>query len=384
MSELEKFLDFLESHKTVERKDELIKQAELQFRLTKDGNIYRTETFAARFCYSKNGKFGNTILSLSRLEKYDKIPFLVILVILKQDNKVFLANSTLIKKISHSSKHLSLNNIRGSFNGSDILKNVNGLENCPKNIPDLFATHIGLSWQDNLERLVEATKDIQSKTHKTELTTTEYSILFQSPTRALSFINSPDYSLLKKDLNTRCEEARDAIFIAKNISNINLRGRLIESLITAPPETRIQLCSSLQAGATLPEITTSDDIGDYVLPFSTSTSYTDIKTKILYLNSNPKAYNIDKFLRLMGTDKTVFLFFFIGLDKEGIITQLCSVFHEELLRTSLFQTHWAGRSTRGVVQFSGNAINKLLKRADFRNEINVEEARRYLQTLLER
>lgn len=113
MSELEKFLDFLESHKTVERKDELIKQAELQFRLTRDGNIYRTETFAARFCYSKNGKFGNTILSLSRLEKYDKIPFLVILVILKQDNKVFLANSTLIKKISHSSKHLSLNNIRG-------------------------------------------------------------------------------------------------------------------------------------------------------------------------------------------------------------------------------------------------------------------------------
>lgn len=381
--ELRRFLDFLASNEDMDQKNVLIEKAEKLFNLIRDGNVYRTETFAVRFSYSKNGNFNNTVLSLSKLEKYDALPFLVVLIIANQNNRVFLANSTFLKKISHSSQKLSLNNIRGSFNGSDIYKTINDLENCPNNFAALIAIHLGLSWHDNLERLVEATGTIQSIKSRVELTEFEKTILFESPTRALTFINSTDYFLLKKDLEARCMEARNAIFIAKDIQNINLRGRFIETLVTTDSITRSKLCSMLMKGD-LSAIRTSNEIGDYVRKFSKTTSYTDIKTKILYLGSNPKAYNIDKFLRLMGTDNTVLMFFFIGLDKEKITTQLCSVFHIELLQTSLFQVHWAGRSTRGVVQFSGNTLNNILCSPNFKNEVNIEEAQTYLQRLLER
>ena len=55
------------------------------------------------------------------MEKYDKIPFFVVLVRKSADNMILLANTTFLKKISHSSHELSMTNIKGSFNGSDIM-----------------------------------------------------------------------------------------------------------------------------------------------------------------------------------------------------------------------------------------------------------------------
>lgn len=49
------------------------------FHLTLDRKVYHNEYFAVRFSYSKSDSdtFSNTVLSLSALEKYDKIPFLL-------------------------------------------------------------------------------------------------------------------------------------------------------------------------------------------------------------------------------------------------------------------------------------------------------------------
>lgn len=49
-----------------------------EFKLVKDRKVYHNNYFAVRFSYSKSNSksFSNTILSLSALEKYDKIPFL--------------------------------------------------------------------------------------------------------------------------------------------------------------------------------------------------------------------------------------------------------------------------------------------------------------------
>ena len=135
----------------------------------------------------------------------------------------------------------------------------------------------------------------------------------------------------------------------------------------------------------LPTYDTKNDLGDYKRSFDNSDSYTDIKTKILYLDSNPKAYNIDKFLKCMGEDRTVFMFFFVGIDDKGIVnTILTSVFHNKLQNTTLLQHHWAGRGTRGVAQFNGKTINELLQEESFVNKIDEEESKQFLKILLDR
>ena len=51
-----------------------------KYHFVKDRTIYHNQYFAVRFSYSKSSSdsFSNTILSLSALEKYDKIPFFVV------------------------------------------------------------------------------------------------------------------------------------------------------------------------------------------------------------------------------------------------------------------------------------------------------------------
>lgn len=135
----------------------------------------------------------------------------------------------------------------------------------------------------------------------------------------------------------------------------------------------------------LPEIDTHDDLGDYVRVFDDGTTYTDIKTKVIYLNSAPKAYNIDKFLEKMSVPDSSFFFFFIGIDERGVFnTALCSVYHSTLIDASIFQHHWAGRATRGVVQFRGRALNDILQQKSFKNNIDQNKAETYLRCLLAR
>ena len=111
----------------------------------------------------------NTVLALSKLQKYDKKPFFVCIVT-PDTNYILLANTTFLKKISHSSKELRVDNIRGSFNGTDIMTQVNGLENAPSHFEELFAFHNETSFQENLERLVEATNGIVGREQKFEIT----------------------------------------------------------------------------------------------------------------------------------------------------------------------------------------------------------------------
>ena len=63
-------------------------------------------------------------------------------------------------KISHSSQELRENNIRGSFNGSDIVREFEGIGNVTENISRLFDIHAEVGFEGNLPRLVEATNNI--------------------------------------------------------------------------------------------------------------------------------------------------------------------------------------------------------------------------------
>lgn len=383
------FVRLIEDYKHINTKEDLISIVSNNFAMVKDGRaVYHTDFFAVVFCYSKNNSFPNVVLSLSKLEKYDHIPCFVVLVKKDFDNTIYLINTTFLEKISHSSQDLRIDNIRGSFLGSNIrtyIKEINK-HNRPKDFDELFSYHQGFTWQENIERLVESTNNIQPTKVKEVLNEEELDNLFNAPNRAINFIESEDYNVLLQDLRKRCNEVKDAILVAAHIDNVNIRGRLIEVLITSNQEERNKLLRNLSdIEHLLPTYDTKNDLGDYKRTFDNSDSYTDIKTKILYLDSNPKAYNIDKFLKCMGKDKTVFMFFFVGIDKTGIVnTILASVFHNKIQNTTLLQHHWAGRGTRGVAQFNGKTINELLNEESFVNRINEDESKHFLKTLLDR
>lgn len=383
------FVRLVENNKEINTKEEMIDVVCQNFTMVKDGRaVYHTDFFAVVFCYSKNNSFSNVVLSLSKLEKYDHIPCFVVLVKKDLDNVIYMINTTFLDKISHSSNDLRIDNIRGSLLGSNIRKEIVEIakRNQPADFDDLFSYHQGFTWQENIERLVESTNNIKPNKEKAVLDDNEKKNLLEAPSRAICFVNSEDYNTLLDDLRNRCEEVKEAILVASHIDNVNIRGRLIEVLITSNPDERNKLLRNLgEIEHLLPTYDTKNDLGDYVRTFEKSDSYTDIKTKVLYLDSNPKAYNVDKFLKCMGKDKSVFMFFFVGIDETGIVnTVLASVFHNKLQKTTLLQHHWAGKGTRGAAQFNGKTINELLREDPFINQINEKDSQRFLLGLLER
>ncbi|MBS3120741.1 hypothetical protein J4420_03420 [Candidatus Woesearchaeota archaeon] len=376
-------IDFIKSNDGVGNKAVLIESVQEQFRLTKDRSVFYTENLAIRFSSSHSTSFSNTVLSLSNLQKYDELPFLVCLVT-PQKNFVYLANSTFLLKISHSSQELREDNIRGSFNGSDISKEFNGITNTPEHFEDLFAIHEEIGFSGNLARLVEATTGISPSGKKFELTPENENLIKLAPQRALDFINSSDYDELKSDLDKKVEKYKNEILIAGFIENINIRGRVIEYLIAGEDdELRDNLVKELHnSDKKISRFGTKNTLGDYTKIFENYHTATDVKTKIMILKSNPKAYNIDKMLAFLAKEKSVFMFYFIGLEPNKIIAQtLISIFQKDLLNSTILLKHWAGRNSRGVAQFQGEIIHNLILSAN--NDIDVETSQKFLKKLVD-
>lgn len=113
-------------------------------------------------------------------------------------------------------------------------------------------------------------------------------------------MSSQEYDVLNDDLNRRVSAVESEIAIAAFIDNVNLRGRIIEYLITAEDDLKDTLIRCLRANCPLPEIYTADELGDYEREFENYLTETDIKTKVLFLSSQPKGYNLDKLLAFLS------------------------------------------------------------------------------------
>ncbi len=341
-----------------------------EFELTKDRSVFFCDWFAIRFCKAASKNFGNTVLSLSALHKYDNIPFIVCLVTPTR-NYLMLANSTFLRKISHSSQELRQNNIKGSFNGSDIMREFEGVENIPNNFEYLYNTHENYTFEENLNRLVEATNNIAPTGKKFMPNSEQVECIRESVGRAISFLRSNEYKLLNEDLNARVRAVESEIAIAAFIDNVNLRGRIIEYLITAEDDLKTTLMNCLHEKQPLPQIFTADELGDYEREFESYRTATDIKTKILFLSSNPKGYNIDKLLSFLSENKSVYLVYIVAIDKDRKIqTRLCSMFNHQLLSGTRIIKHWAGRNSRGVTQYEGKSLEAIIEDFDFEIDYN--------------
>lgn len=385
-AQLTDFIEYFKTKMPKNDKDKARKETINHFRMTKDRKIYYTDCFAVRFCYSKKGTFSNTVLALSQLQKFDSIPFLVVLIRKGEDSSLYLANSSMLKKISHSSKELRRDNIKGSFNGSDIIKQYNDIPNDADHVEELFTIHQGFTWEENVERLVEATSGIKPNKQKFNPDERQLQYINSSVERAKQFVNSDEYRSLKEDLDKRVERNLQSILDASHIGNVNIRGRLIEYLITTENNAIMEDQQNIESE--LSDFDTKNGLGDYTLMSPKNKIYTDIKSKLMYLNSNPKAYNVDKFLECMSEENSVFLFYFIGINEEGHYkSELCSVYDKKLIEATVLQHHWAGRATRGVAQFKGDALSKILNDESTdgcRREISSDICKTFLDNLLKR
>jgi hypothetical protein len=361
-------------------KEELAQKVQEHFSLTKDGSVYYGDSFAIRFCSAKKTPFGNTVLALSRLQKYDTRPFLVCIVT-PEKNVLHLANTTFLKKISHSSHRLRCDNIRGCFNGSDIFYDYNEMSNHPNAFEELFAIHENFSFEENLERLVEATNQIIPRGSKFIPTGAEIDNIYRSVERSISFVSSPAYQQLNEDLYERVRAVESEIAIASCIDNVNLRGRVIEYLITETTDLKQTLMDSLRNNAPLPDFFTSDDLGDYERIFPNYHTKTDIKTKILFLSSNPKGFNIDKLLSFLAHPNTVYLIYILTIDSDRSMRScLCPVYDQTLLANTRILYHWAGRNSRGVTQYNGEGLKEIVLSND--HKIDPVTAQEFLMQCL--
>lgn len=350
--------------------------------LTKDGSVYYCADFAVRFSSSAGPNFSNTVLSLSRLRKYDERPFIVCLVTPSQ-NFCFIANTTFLRKISHSSQNLRENNIRGSFNGSDIVKEFEGITNSTENIARLYEIHAEIGFEGNLVRLVEATNNISPSGMKFPVGDREWRNIHDAPSRATRFVASRDAHVLKTELDNKVQKFKNEILLAALIENVNVRGRVIEYLIAGADESlRQRLIVALMSDTHgLPQFKTDNTLGDYRRSFDDFDTQTDVKTKIMILNSNPKAYNLDKMLEFLAENRSVFMFYFVGIDPgKTVDTALISMFQKDLLGATILLKHWAGRNSRGVSQFEGRVINGLIEKPD--SSIDESKAREFLDRVV--
>jgi len=379
---LQKLVALIKANDGINDKARLARIVFDEFGLTKDRSVYYCADFAIRFSSSASRNFANTVLALSNLRKYDHRPFIVCLVT-PTENHCLLANTTLLTKISHSSQQLRENNIRGSFNGSDIAREFEGITNSPENIGRLFDIHAGIGFEGNLARLVEATNNISPTGTKFVVTESAATTILAAPQRAARFVESEDCAVLKAELDAQVKKFRCEILLAALIENVNVRGRVIEYLIAGEDQAlRQDLVAALKAGDKgIPKFKTDNTLGDYTRIFPAYDTETDVKTKIMILSSNPKAYNLDKMLAFLANSRSVFMFYFVGVDPGRIVnTVLVTMFQQKLLRATILLKHWSGRNSRGVTQFEGTAINDLIAKPEF--AINTDEARHFLQRVI--
>ncbi len=334
-----------------------------QFGLTQKRSLYVGPALAVRFSQvnKPDGPFSNVVLSLRALLKVDDRPVLVC-VVQPGRTRLLLANTTMLRKISHSSKSLRVDNVRGSFLGSDIAPSVAGLDNTPANFEALFAHHLLLDPDEQLERLVVATQGITPTKQRLRLTPAMEGLLMQAPARAAALADERELQQLTDAAQRQATTFADALGRAAEHDNVNLRGQLIEVLVLGTEAEARAAALALASGRTptLPPL--GHGLGDAARQVGGHLLLIDLKSKRLDMPSNPKGYNVDKALAHLATADGALGLLLVGL-RPGAppIVRFASIFEPRLLATARVVDHWAGRGGRGVTLLSGEALRAVIE-----------------------
>ena len=335
-NKISKLIKYINANNGISNKDKLQDAVSIKFNLEKNKKIYCCDSFSIRFCENKKPKsaFTGTVIALSQLLMYDDLPFIVCLVT-PEENQLFLANTTFVDKLSMSKSEISVDNITGSFNGTNILREINGVQNAPKNFRKLFSMHKKVDKKENIKRIVDNTNNIVGVKKKFVYNAEEGKIIRASVDRAIKFLSSKYYLALRKELSNKASQYKKEIALAAMKDNTKNRGILIEYLIASDDNNqKKEIINKLKNGEALPVIPTKDGIGDFEKIFDEFITSTDIKSKLLFKKSAPKGTNIDELLKFLAIRNSVFMIFIVSVDEKGNInTELCSIFDENLLKS---------------------------------------------------
>jgi hypothetical protein len=261
-----------------------------------------------------------------------------VICIVRRDRLDFrLANATFLKKVSQTSHNLRVDNIKGSFLGNNIMNEYEGIPNQPDHFDELMAVHAEFTWEENVERLVEATNAIVARSTRFVANGDDLSIILDAPIRAAAALELFRVAEIEGELTAIVQQRQDELLAAATLDNVNIRGNTIEQIITGTVN--------------------AHRLDDLVFPLPNGGRLiVDIKTKLLDRASAPKAYNLDKMLSLLSEPGTVFAFFFLGLNpSQGLLqSRLVSIFDPVIINATRVQTHWPGRASRGVTQLGGD------------------------------
>lgn len=343
-------------------KEEFVQALAERFHLKKEGKAWYAKDFAVSFAYSKGKGFSGTVVSLAKILMFDDRPFLVCL-LRPAGVETFLANASLIKKVSHSSQHLALTNIRGSINGSDISREVDGLRNEPANFRSLYDNHVNVGWEDNLERIVAATNDISPTGKRFEAPDGSVRALWRAAQRSQEAEKCGRISEVEEILRRRLKKRTGVILRAAQCGTPKLRGDALEYLITGE-----RVVHSL---------------GDAVFEERGKVRVVvDVKTKVLGLSAQPRLYNVDKALKELAQTESVFCLFLVGIDRgtKRVEGRLVDILDSQLIAMTTVQFHWAGRNSRGATQLTGDT-SKFFE-SGFTGRVDVRIAREFLERLL--
>lgn len=341
-------------------KELLMKKFQEKFNFSVDRKVFYNKEICIRFSSAKTG-YSNTFLGLQKLITYNNIPILACII---RENycEFMLANLTFIKCVSHSSKNLTLDNIRGSVNLSNIAKCFNGFENSPHNFNQLYKWHESKEKSDNISRIISANLNIEPTKEKILFSKAQTDNIKNAIGFYKEFEKSTDFKTIKSHLESRIEAKKSEIFKAAKIDNVNTRGNAIEQLITLGGNRH--------------------DLGDFYRKIGDIEVVIDIKSKLLKLSSAPKGYNIDKLLEALACGKFYFGYFFVGIDTDSMSIKpvLLSFLDSNLIDNTAVQHHWAGRNTRGVTQISG-ALDQFFQ-FGYSSTIDAEKALDFINRLL--
>lgn len=339
----------------------LVEKVVTELKLTKERKLYCHKKYSLRFSSAKSG-YSNTFLGFQKILDHDDKPLVACIVRLDK-LEFLLANSSLINCISHSSKNLTIDNIKGSANLSNIIKELSDLTNAPNNFQELFKVHKEVPQVDNIERIVEATQNIKGHIEKISLNDEQLKNIYASPGFIKEIEKDEEFLEIKNELMAKVAELKNEIINKSKTDNVNLRGNEIEQLIT--------------------EGENGHDLGDiYEIINEENKIIIDVKSKLLNDSSAPKAYNVDKLLYELGNGKTYFGYLFIGVDNKTseVKSNLVSFLDKSLLENTKIQHHWSGQNSRGTAQLNDKI--KTVFDENFKSEIDLEKSKAFLQRLV--
>jgi hypothetical protein len=360
-----KLIEFVQSYRKANptaAKDRVANATAEAMKLEKHRSIFANDEIAVRFSTASGTSFSNVVASLSALQPFDTRPFIIVL-IRPDKTEFFLANTSFLKKISHSSHELRVDNVRGSFLGHDILREYEGIPNRPENFEKLFALHSEFTWEENLARLAAATGNIVGTGKRFEPTPAQLNAILAAPGLAAVTIQSDAYKSLRHELAEIVAEKAKQILSLARVDNVNVRGNSIEQLITGGIN--------------------EHRLGDMVRSIGGVELELEIKTKLMDRASSPKAYNIDKALETLSTGKSLIAFCFVGINvaAETVSASVVSILDRVVIDATRVQFHWAGRNSRGVTQLTGNLMP--LFSPAYNEVVDIDQAKVFLQGLID-